>query len=838
MESLLYDIRYGARSLWKSKGLSFIAAISLAVGIGANSAIFSLVNSLLLRPRAVSAPEQLVGLYKSNRGTPYEGVSYPSYLDFRERNEVFTGLAGYSIGWQFRLGVAGDVDQVWGEVVTGNLFDVLGVRPDLGRTFLAEEDQVAGRNPVVIIGHSLWQRRFASDSALIGKTISLNNHPMTVVGVLPPKFNGMTSGWASEIWVPVMTTPLVDPSNGTSMVSSRGSSWLVMVGRLKPGTTLEQARARFALLTKEMQREQPREWMRGNGDEVRESYVSVLPERDTRVHPAMRPVGFALAALLFVIVDLVLLIACMNLASLLFARSVSRRSEMAIRMALGAGRLRIVRQLLAESVLLSVVAGAAGAVLSLWSLSALVALMPSLPEGIRLAVNLQVDWRVVAFAVAFSTITGVLFGLAPALQSSRTAVSGVLKEESSASTGRFRKSRLRTSLVVGQVAFSLLLLISAGLVLRSLDKLRPTRLGFSSDNFVSASLSLDESRYDRTTSQRFFRQVSENVAALPGVQSVSLVEGMPGGFMSRSRSSTEIEGYTPGPDEDMEIDANIVSPRYFTNMNVPFLSGRDFGIQDVEGSPCVSIVNEAFSQRYLGGPGQALGKNLVRYGDSPSDRTTCRIVGVVRDNAWQSLQRDVRPFFFMPLLQSNARQMTLLAQTAGSPGPLVPGVREAIKQLDAGMPLSGVQTIRQAFNSTTLPFRMLGFVMTACGVLALLLASVGIYGTLAYSVAQRKREVGIRMALGALRRDILGLIVGQGMVLVGIGLGIGLLLGLALTRVLTILPGMELLFGVSATDLLTFVAVTVLLGLVALLACYVPARRATRTDPMVTLRNS
>jgi predicted permease len=837
MQSLLYDIRYGARSLWKSKGLSLIAALSLAVGIGANSAIFTLVNSILLRPRPVSEPGQLVELYKSSSGSPYETMSYPSYLDFRERNDVFSGLAGYGMGWQFRMGLAGDVEQVWGEVVTGNLFSVLGVRPVLGRAFLVEEDEVPGRNPVAMIGHGLWQRRFASDSSVLGRVIALNGHPFTIVGVLPPGYTGMVNGWASEMWIPAMATPLVDASFGENLMH-RGSSWMTPVGRLKPGVTLTDARTRFALLTKEMQREQPDEWNRNNG-QVAERWVSVLPERETRVHPGMRVVGMALAALLFVVVDLVLLIACLNLASLLFARAIARRGEIAIRMALGADRVRIVRQLLAESVLLSLVAGAAGVVLSLWSLNALVAFMPPLPEGVRLALNLTVDWRVVMFSVVFATITGLLFGLAPALDASRTGVAGMMKEDAAAVSIRFRKSRLRSALVVGQVAFSLLLLIGAGLILRSLDKTSPTRLGFTTENMVVASISLDENQYDRVRSQRFFQQVSDNVASLPGVENVSLVEGMPGGFLNRARRSTEIEGYTAGPDEDMELDATIAGPSYFTNMGVPFVAGRDFTPQDAPAAPCVSIVNETLANRYLGGVGPAVGKHLIRYEGSREQKTLCRIVGVVRDNALQSLLAEPRPFFAMALPQSDQRHMTLLVRTSGDPQAFVSAVREQVRALDANMPLAGVTTLRSHFNSMTLPFRLLGLLMTGCGILALMLASVGIYGTIAYAVAQRRREVGIRIALGASRSDIVGLVVGQGMSLVAIGLGIGLLLGVALTRLLTILPlDMEVLFGVSATDALTFAAVTAGLGAVALIACLVPARRAAATDPMVTLRNS
>ena len=831
METLLNDLRFGARMLWKSKGLTIIAVISLAIGIGANAVIFSLVNSFLFRSRAVSQPEQLVEVYAGRRDQPYQTLSYPSYLDFRERNDVFTGLAAYGLAWQFKLTGSDDVEQVWGEVVSGNYFDVLGVRTIAGRSFLPEEDQVPGRNPVVVIGHGLWQRRFNADPGVIGRTITINNQPLTVIGVAPPQYTGMLRGLSSEVWVPAMITSLIDPSRGDRMVSSRGNKWVTLIGRLKPGVTVEQAQARFDLLSREMQASHPREWTDPRDGLLRESYVSVLPESKTRVHPQMRPVAYAIAALLFAIVDLVLVIACMNLASMLFARAVARRGEVAVRLALGASRSRIVRQLLTESLLLAAVAGVAGILLAVWVLDLLTVSMPALPAGIRVAMDLRLDWSVVAYTVAFTTVTGLLFGLAPALHSSRASVSAVLKDDAAAFASRYRKSRVRTVLVVGQVAFSLLLLIGAGLVLRSLEKVRPTRLGFGSERFVVAPLEIEEVGYDRRKAHAFYEQVLERVSALSTVTSVSLFDGMPGGFMSRTRRSIEIEGYDARPGEDLEIDAAIVGPGYFTNMRVPVVQGRDFDSRDREGSPCVSIINEAFALRYFAGVAP-LGKHLTRGKDQ------CAVVGVVRDDAFQSLQK-VRPFYALALLQSDQRSMTLLVASEGDPALLVPTVRQTIRQLAPTMPVADVQTLRDYFSVGLYPFRLLGFAIAACGALALLLATFGIYGVVSYSVAQRNREVGIRMALGALHGDILRMVVSQGMVAVGYGLGTGLLLGLALTRVLTSMPlDTELLFGVTATDAITFVGVTVLLGVVALVACYAPARRAARVDPMITLRSS
>jgi len=447
---------------------------------------------------------------------------------------------------------------------------------------------------------------------------------------------------------------------------------------------------------------------------------------------------------------------------------------------------------------------------------------------------------VAAYTLAFATVTGLLFGLAPALHASRSTVASVLKDDARALSGSSRTSRARKALVVLQVAFSLLLLIGAGLVLRSLENVRPTSLGFASENMVVAPLPLDDASYDRQKVQRFYQQVSDAVAALPGVQAVSLVDGMPGGFSGRTRRGTAIEGYTPRADESMEIDASIVGPRYFTNMGVPIVLGRDFDDRDRDGAPCVAVINEAFAQRYLGGAGPALGKHLAGgAGPRGAERQQCAIIGVVRDAAWQSLQSEVRPFYFLAVHQADQRRMTLLIHTAGDPASSVSGVRQAIRALDPGIPVADVQTLGDSFRAAMYPFRLLGLVLASGGLMALLLATIGIYGTVSYAVAQRTREVGIRMALGAVRTDILTLVVGQGMRLVGYGLGLGLLLGAALTRVLSSMPlEMTLLFGISATDAATFAGVTIFLALVAVMACYVPALRATKIDPAVTLRSS
>jgi predicted permease len=839
LETLLNDIRYGAKMLWKSKGITIVAVISLAIGIGANSAIFSLVNSILLRPRAVLQPENLVEVFVGERENPYHSTSYPSYVELRDRNEVFTGLAAYGIA-QFKLGGSEEVEQIWAETVSGNYFDVLGVTPHKGRTFSADEDLVPGKNPVAVVGYNLWQRRFGSDPGLVGKPITINGQQLTVVGIAPPQYAGMMRGLGIDVWVPMMTLPLVSPRS--ERVLSRGNRGLRMVGRLKPQMTIEQARARFDLLTQEMRVAHPEEWMSKHNStgKIRESFLTVLSESETRIPPDMQTAAWGVFALLFVIINLVLLIACINLASMLLARTVARRREIAVRLALGAGRMRIIRQLLTESVLLSLIAGAAGILLATWLLNLAVAALPALPEGIRVAVDLRLDWRVVVYTITFSTVTGILFGLAPALNGSKAEVSTVLKNDSSLFAGLYRKSRGRMALVVAQVAFSFLLLIVSGLVLRSLEKVRPTRLGFSSDNLLVAPVTLEEAKYDRLKSQEFFRQLSDGAASLPGVQAVSLVDSVQGGLTGGSRRSTAIEGYQPGPGEDMQVEFVFAGPRYFTNMKFPFTQGRDFDERDREGAPCVAIINEAFVKRYLEGTAAPLGKRLTKYevGRGPGyERTPCQIVGVIRDNEWHSLSKEVPPFYSLALLQSNHRQTTLMVSTVGDPKALVPAVRSIIRELDSNIPVRDVQTLGDFFSVSLYPFRVLSVMMGGCGLMALLLAVIGIYGVVSYSVAQRTRELGIRMALGALRNDILRMVIWQGMVLVIVGLGIGLLLSLALTRVLTSsLVELELPLPVTATDPFTFVSVTFLLALVALVACYVPARRATRVDPIEALR--
>jgi putative ABC transport system permease protein len=835
LRDLSKDLDYAMRTLRRNPGFAAVAILSLAVGIGANSAVFSLVNALLLQPRAVSHPEQIVELYVGDRGHLYETTSYPSYVELRDRNDVLSGLAASGIR-QFSLGDADRTEQVWGEAVSANYFDVLGVRIAAGRGFGSADDAAPGASPTVILSHALWRRWFSSDPGVVGRSIGINGQSLTVIGIAPPEYTGSIRGFATGLWVPVSMMPALERSQGARMLTSRGNRWLTLVGRLKPEMTIEQARARFDVLTREMQATHPEEWRaRQESGNIRELLVTVLSERESRLHPSLMEAAYAGVGVVFAVVNLVLLVACVNLANMLLARAVVRRKEIAVRLSLGAGRARIIRQLVTESVVLSLIAGAVGVVFGAWLLRVILAFMPALPEGIRVAIDPRLDWSVLLFTIAFAIVTGVLFGLAPAVHSSRTDVSTILKDDSAAVTGRFRRSRMRGALVVTQVACSLLLLICAGLSLRSLERVRPTRVGFGSEDIVVAPVRLEDSGYDRRRAQQLYRDVAARIAAFPGVRSVVLADMVPGGFTGRTRRETAIEGYQPAAGEDMQVDASFVGPRYFTAMGVPIVEGRDFDERDREGAPCAAIVNEAFARRYLPSAASALGKRIA--GSELETTRQCEIVGVIRDGRWQALLPSPRPFFALPAYQFDRRRMTLLVSTDGDPAPHVAAVRRALREIDPRLPLNDIQTLDEYFSASLYPFRLLGMVLGGCGVATLLLATIGIYGVVSYSVVQRTREVGIRMALGALRREILRMVVVQGMRLVAYGLAIGLLASAVLTTVVAgVLEEEDVLFGVRATDPLTFAGVTMVLTLVAVAACTIPAMRATRVDPLQALR--
>jgi predicted permease len=821
METLWQDARYAGRMLGKNPGFIAVVVVTLALGIGANATIFSLVNALLLRPLPAERPEEIVAVYTSDFSGPrYGASSYPDYLDFREKNDALEGLVAYTLR-PLNLAVRGTNERIFAELVSGNYFSLLGIRPALGRGFLPEEDRTPGRHPVVVLSHGLWTRRFGADASLVGRLITLNGEAFTVVGVAPEGYGGMIRGLGVEAWVPTMMEPKLQPNSRD--IVERSNRGFLLLGRLKTGATVEQAQARFNVIARQLHQAFPQAWT-----DVRDQRraVTVLPEYQARIFPGARGPVLGFLALLMVVAGLVLLVACANVANLLLSRAAARRREMAIRLSLGAGRGRLIRQLLTESILLALVAGSAGTLLALWGTDLLTAFQPPVPIPVQLSLSL--DGRVLAFALLLSLLTGVLFGLAPALGASRPDLVQSLKDDASGSGGASR-SRLRRAFVVAQVSLSLLLLIGSGLFLRSLRNASTLDPGFDAENLLLLSMDLEPQGYTRETGPAFYQRLLERARAVPGVEAATLATELPLG-LGASRMGLTIEGYTRQPGEDAEVHGAFVGPGYFETLRIPLLRGRGFTDQDRQSAPGVAAVNEAFAQRYW--PGQdALGKRLqLGVGVTPED-PAWEVVGVVKTGKYVTLGEEPRPFFYMPVLQVYRPSATLLVRAAGGPARALPAVRTAVQELDRSLPLFDVKTMEQHLGTTLLPARLAGAVLGLFGGVALLLAAVGIYGVMAYAVAQRTREIGIRMALGARPADVLRLVIAQGMGLTLVGMAIGLAAAFGVTRFLA-----SLLYGLSPTDPVTFLGVSLLLAGAAFLACYLPARRAMRVDPAIALR--
>jgi predicted permease len=825
MQTLIQDLRYGARMLWKQPGFTLIVALTLSLGIGANGVIFSLVNALLLRPLPVEKPEQLAAVYTSDFSSgDFGATSYLDYVDFRDRNRVFAELAAYQPPQPLSLNIDGTNERMFGEIVSGNYFSTLGLKPSLGRGFLPEEDRTPGERSVAVISHKLWQTRFGGDPATVGRSVNINGHPFTIVGVAPEKFAGVLRGFAADWWIPAMM--MKEASPGSDNLSHRSNRSFLVMGRMKPGVTLQQSQSDFNSIAAQLYKEWPAHW-----ENIRRQSrsVSVTPESEARLMPGMRMPLVIFMALLMTVAGLVLLIACANIANLLLARATARRKEIAIRLAIGAGRRRLIRQLLTESVMLALLGGGSGLLLAGWGADLLMAFKPPLPIPVEL--DLHGDWRVFGFMFGLSLLTGIVFGLAPALAASRPDVIASLKDETGAAITGGRPGRLRGSLVVTQVAVSLLLLICAGLFLRSLRNASAIDPGFDADNLLALSMDLKLQGYDETKGRNFTDQLLERVRSLPGVISASVTDQLPLGFDGARRGVT-IEGYMAQPGESTEINSSFVAPGYFETLRIPLSQGRTLQPQDGANAPGVALVNEAFARRYW--PGQSpVGKRIqmgaVRSGVNDAPYIT--VIGVAPDGKYATLGEDATPFIYFNLAQNFGLSQTLVVRTQGNPLDSLAAVRGEVAALDKNLPLYDVKTMRQHLGLALLPARLAGGVLGIFGLVALALAAAGIYGVMAYSVAQRTREIGIRMALGADRRDVVRLVARQGMTLVVTGMAIGLAAALALTQLLK-----SLLFGVSATDPLTFTAIALLLTFVALLACWIPARRATKVDPMVALR--
>ncbi|HSB09710.1 MAG TPA: ABC transporter permease [Blastocatellia bacterium] len=806
------DLRYGARMLVKNPGFTLIAVLTLALGIGVNTAVFSVVNAVMLKPLPVARPDELVSLYTSDFSGPrYGASSYRDYLDMRDRAEVLDGLIAY---WRQTVSLrrGGQAEEfINADIVTGNFFDVVGVRPAVGRTFLPEEDRTPGTHAVAVMSYGCWQRRFGSDPNLVGTTITINNLGFTVIGIVPPEFAGIVRGISCDIWIPMMMTPGI--AAGDDSLENRGARVLSVLGRLKPGVTLQQAQADLAVVAEQQRAAYPQQWtdLRGEG-----RLISVLPESQSRIPPWARDTALGVTGLVMAVMGLVLAVACANLAGLLLARAVTRQKEMAIRLSLGASRWRLIRQLLCESLLVTVVGGMAGAFVVWQGLDLAIGLAPPL------AVDLSLDARVLVFALAVSLITTLAFGLAPALQATRFDPIAALKDESGVSG--YRRSRLRSGLVVAQIAISVLLLSVSGLFLRSLMKAGSIDPGFNPKNVLLVEMLPRD--YQETNGGAFYQQILERLRSLPGVSEVSLVNRA-GLDFDGTRRNVNIEGYARQRDEDMELAFNLVGPNYFHTMQTPLLGGRDFNERDVRGAPGVVIINETLARRYF--PGQeALGKRLSVSGP---DGPFLEIIGITRDGKYWSLFEEPRPFFSLPLLQQYQGFAVLVLRAERDPRLLIETVRQEILEQDRNLSITSMTTMTEHIGMALLPLRIAGIGSIIFGGLALLLAAIGIYGLTAYFARQRTHEIGVRLALGAQRKDILRLVLNHGIVIVLIGIGLGIAAAFATTRLLA-----SFLFGVSATDALTFAGVATALAIVALLACWIPARRAMKVDPMVALR--
>jgi macrolide transport system ATP-binding/permease protein len=810
--SFIQDIRYGLRMIVKAPAFTTLAILALALGVCANTTIFSLINGLVLRPlTGVKDPSSLAAIYTSDYSSGlYGGSSYPDFLEFRAQADTLEGAAAYI---QTFLTVTGatETERLSGLEATGNYFQVLGVNAQLGRT-LTPEDEQAPNAQSVVISDGLWRRRFNADANVVGQTLNLNNTPYTIVGVVDPNFRGLRLGAPPDFYIPMS-------SSSSWVTNGRNSRGIAITSRLKPGVSMEQAQAQLTAISARLAQAYPESNL-GTLERPNDPRpVTIL--RESRIGPeaGLRFVS----TLLFIVVGLVLLIACANVANLLLARASVRRREIAVRLALGASRGRLVRQLLTESLLLALMGGAAGLLVTQWTAG----LLPKfIPDNEAINLDLSIDWRVLAFTLGISVLTGMLFGLTPALQATRLNLLSSLKADSKIYGQKRRRIGLRDVLVISQLAMSMVLLICAALFVRSLQQAVSFDPGFAAQNILVASMETRGADLNKQKGHAFYDETLQRVGSLPGVEAVTLSTVVPISGGGQRRFIT-LEGYQPQPQEDTELNTNVIGPDFFKVMGIPFVTGRDFNARDTENGPRVVIVNEELARRYYAG--NAIGKRL-QFG-SGEEIPYREIVGVVRTAKYRNLREEPLPFIYIPMGQEYQPGMALMLRTAGDPVSLAGPVRSEMQAINKDVAVFSVEAMSERLQSQIAADRMIAVLLSVFAVGALLLATIGIYGVVAFSVAQRTHEIGIRIALGAEQRDILKLIVGEGMFLVLIGAGIGVALALASTRVLK-----SLLFGISATDPLTFAVVGLVLVGVALLACYLPARRATKVDPLVALR--
>jgi predicted permease len=805
--ALFDDARFGIRQLRKSPAFTLTAVLTLALGIGANATIFSWLNSVILNPLPRVDSRDLVSVRWRTPEGHGSAFSWPDYLDMKGRARTVESLTAGTMA-PFSLGENTQPERVWGLFVASNYFSTLGVKPVRGRAFLPEEDNNPGGHPVTLISYHLWQDRFGGDPGIVGRRIRLNNRDFSVVGVAPPGFQGSILGLTFDLYVPVSMVEAI--SGDVGLLSNRSTHWLLGHARLRPGTDRRQVDADLTAMSSQL------------------AHQSSRPERYARaeVVPMWREGGGQLLGpvlmLMMAVVGVVLLIACANVANLVLARAAGRRREIAIRLALGVSRGRLIGQLLVENGMLTLL-GAAGALLILPAAGGL--LMQFAPvTDFPVLVQVRPDTTVLLFTLSVSALATILFGLIPALRASRPDVVDVLKEESggSASPG---KAWLRNSLVVGQVALSSVLLVGAGLLLKSLSRAVEADPGFDPRNVLVAGVDLIPSGYNEARGKVALREMRDRIAALPGVAAISTVDRVPLGLGGSSSATVEVEGYIPSKDEEMLASVLTVGPDYFHTMNTRMVAGREFTPADTDSTERVMVINETFARRYFSKL-DPLGRHVKLRGQ------TRTVAGVARDSKTQSLDEKPRPAAYLPVLQDFTSESNFLVRTLAKPMAMARTVEGAIHAINPALPVYGERSLEQSISVAYFGQRMGGSLLGVFGGLALALAAVGLYGVLAYSVTQRSREVGIRMALGAARGDVLRLILGQGLWLAGIGLAIGLVVSIAVTRLMS-----ALLFGVSPRDPATLLVVSILLVAVSLAASFLPAYRATKIDPILAIRH-
>jgi len=810
MPILAQDLRYAFRTLARTPGFTAIAIAVLALGIGVNATVFSLANALFLRPLAVSEPSTVVRVY-SNR---YSNTAQQTYFELRDRNSTLAGLAAFQTQ-SFGVRLDTDTEHGFGQIVSGNYFPVLGIVPERGRLLTAADDK-EGAPPAVVLSYAFWQRRFAGAADVVGRTMAVNDAAFTIVGVAPRRFTGVMAPIVSDLWVPLSADTLLRP--GASPAARRGTS-LHLIGRLKPGVDRRQVQADLDAIGRQVR-------AAAGEPPPREAAVSVYGP--TVLHPEIGTPLTAFVGVLMVIVALVLLIVCVNLANLVLARAAGRGAELAIRQSLGAGRGRLVRQLLTESLLLSIVGAAGGIWIALWSTRALMA--APLPIPVPVQIDLSIDLRVLAFTAAVAVAATIASGLLPALSASKVELTRAIKDVGGEGP---RHSRLRSAFLIAQVSMSVLLLVTAGLFIRSFRNAQSIDTGFDAAHVLTGTVDLATRGYSEARGREFVRALTERLEASPGIVAANAVDILPltlsnnANYMLRDGDSEPGDGQSP---PTPIVYMNAVSTGHFRTLRIGLSAGRDFTWQDDADAPKVAIVNETLANKFWPGK-NAVGKRLRPTGADASANLV-EIIGVVRDSKYVTVGEAPRPFLYRPLAQAYTPQVTLLVRAAATSQSVLPILKEQVRQLDPGLPVFNVATLADATAVSLLPARIAGALLAAMGSLALVLAALGIYGVLSFLVRARTREIGIRVAIGATPATVAAMVVRQTMTWTAGGALLGLTLAFALTRFLG-----SFLYGVSATDPVTFGGVMLLLMFVAGTAALVPAIRASRLDPLVALRN-